>query len=57
MPIIQFKILEVEIGVTLVIEETMDTMQEVVRDIGRITMTIGETITEVKVMIEIGVDH
>ena len=36
------KILEVEIGVTLVIEETMDTMQEVIRDIGIIIMTIGE---------------
>ena len=32
------KILEVE--VTLVIEETMDTMQEVIRDIGTIIMTI-----------------
>ena len=51
------RILEVETGVTLAIEETMDTTQEVVRDIGTITMTIGETTIEAKVMIEIGVDH
>ena len=51
------KILEVETGVTLVIEEIMDTTQEVVRDIATITMTIGETTIGIKVMIEIGVDH
>ena len=50
------KILEVETGITLVIEEIRDTTQEVVRDIGTIT-TIEETTIEVKVMIEIGVDH
>ena len=50
------KILEVETGVTLVIEETTDTTQEVVRDIGTIKITIEETTIEVKVMIEIGVD-
>ena len=52
-----FKILEVETGVTLVIGKITDTTQEVVRDKGTITMTIGETTIEVKVMIEIGVDH
>ena len=51
------KILEVETGVTLVIEEITVITQEVVRDIETITMTIGETTIEVKVMIEIGVDH
>ena len=51
------KILEVGTGVTSVIEETMNTTQEVVRDIGTMTMTIGEITIEVKVMIEIGVDH
>ena len=35
----------------------MDTKQEVVGNIGTITMTIGETTIEVKVMIETGVDH
>ena len=47
------KISEVEVWATLVIEEAMDTMQEVIRDIGTIIMTVGETIIEVKVMIEI----
>ena len=51
------KTLEVETGVTLVIEEITDTTQEVVRDTGTIIMTIGETTIEVKVMIEIGVGH
>ena len=51
------KILEVETGVTLVIEEITDTTHEVVRDTRTIIMTIGETTIEVKVMIEIGVDH
>ena len=51
------KILEVETGVTLAIEEIMDTTQEVVRDTGTIIMTIGETTIEVKVMIGIGVGH
>ena len=51
------KTLEVDTGVTLVIEEIMDTTQEVVRDKGIIIMTIGETTIEVKVMIEIGVDQ
>ena len=43
--------------VTVVIEETTDTTQQVVRDIGTITVTTGETAIEVKVMIEKGVDH
>ena len=49
--------LEVEKWVTLAIEEIMDITQEVFRDIETITMIIGETTIEVKVMIEIGVDH
>ena len=51
------KSLEVETEVTLVIEEIMDITHEVVRGIGTIIMTIGETTIEIKVMIEIGVDH
>ena len=51
------KTLEVETGVNLVIEEIMDTTHEVVRDTGINIMTIGETTIQVKVMIEIGVDH
>ena len=51
------KILEVETKVTLVIEEIIDTTHEGVRDIGTITMTIGEIIIEVKVMVEIGSGH
>ena len=35
----------------------MDKALEVIRDIGTITTTIGETTIEVKVMIEIGVGH
>ena len=49
--------LEVETGVTLVIEDITDTTHEAVRYIGIIIMTIGETTIEVKVMTEIGVDH
>ena len=51
------KILEVETEVTLTIEEITDITCEVVRDIGTITMIIGETIIEVKAMIETGVGH
>ena len=51
------KLLEVETEVSLVIEKITDTTHEVVRDIGTITMIIGETIIEVKVMIETGVGH
>ena len=51
------KTLQVETGVTFVIEEITDATQEVVRDTGTIIMTIGETTIEVKVMKEIGVGH
>ena len=51
------KILEEETEVTLAIEEITDITHEVVRDIGTITMIIGETIIEVKATIEIGVGH
>ena len=49
------KALEVETGVTLIIEEIMDISHEVAKDIGTIIMTIGEAIIEVKVTIGIGV--
>ena len=51
------KILEVETGVTLAIEQIMDTTQEVVSKTGTIILTIDETTIEVKVMTEIGVGH
>ena len=51
------KILEVDIEITLTVEETLVIMLEVVRDIGIITMITEGTITEVKVMIGIEVDH
>ena len=51
------KFLQADIGVTLIIEEIMGTMLEVVRDIRTITVITGGTTTEVKIMIEIGVDH
>ena len=51
------KILEVDIGITLILEEILVIMIEVVRDIGIITMIIGGTTLEVKVMIGIEVDH
>ena len=51
------KILEVDIGVTLIIEEITDIMVEVVRDIGTIIVITGGTTIEVKIMIEIEVDH
>ena len=51
------KILEADIGVTLIIEEIMVTMLEVVRDIGTIIVITGGTTIEVKIMIGIGVDH
>ena len=51
------KILEVDIRVTLIIEEITGIMLEVVRDIGTIIVITGGTTIEVKIMIEIGVDH
>ena len=51
------KILEVQTEVTLAIEEITDITCKVVRDIGTITMIIGETIIETKATIEIGVGH
>ena len=51
------KILEVDIEITLTVEGTLVTIPELVRDIGIITMITGGTITEVKVMIGIEVDH
>ena len=51
------KILEEETEVTLAIEEITDITHKVVRDIGTITMIIGEKIIEVKAMIEIGEGH
>ena len=51
------KILEADIGVTLIIEEITGTMLEVVRDIGTIIVITGGTTIEVKITIEIGVDH
>ena len=51
------KILEVDIGMTLIIEDILVIMLEVARGIGIIIMIIGKTITEVKVMIGIEVDH
>ena len=51
------KILEVDIEITLTVEETLVIVPEVVRDTGTITMITRRTITEVKVMIGIEVDH
>ena len=51
------KILEVDIEITLTVERTLVTIPEVVKDIGITTMVTGGTITEVKVMIGIEVDH
>ena len=51
------KILEVHIEITLTVEGTSVRIPEVVRDIGIIIMIIEGTITEVKVMIGIEVDH
>ena len=51
------KILEVDIGMTLITEGILVIIIEVVRGIGIIIMTIGETITEVMVMIGIEVDN
>ena len=51
------KILEVDIEVTLTEEGISVIIPEVVRDTEIITMIIEETITEVKVMIGIEVDH
>ena len=44
------KILEVDIEVILIIEEVMDIILEVVRDIGTIIMITGGIIIEVKIM-------
>ena len=51
------QILEVDIGMTLLTEEILVIILEVVRGTGIIIMIIGETILEVKVMIGIEVDH
>ena len=51
------KSLEVDIEVTLTEEGISVIIPEVVRDTETITMIIEETITEVKVMIGIEVDH
>ena len=51
------KILEVGIEITLTVEETMVIIPEAFRDIGIVTTITGGTITEVKVMIGIEVDH
>ena len=51
------KILEVDIEITLIVEEILVIILEAVRDIGIITTIIEGTITEVKVMIGIEVDH
>ena len=51
------KVLEVGQEVILAIEEVMDITCEVVRGIETITMIIEGIITEVKVMIEIGVGN
>ena len=51
------KILEVGVEVTSATEEITDITCEVVRGIEIITMTIEETIIEVRVMTEIGVGH
>ena len=53
MPIVQSNFR----GVTLVIEEIMDIIHEVAKDIETIIMTIGEAVTEVKITTGIGVGH
>ena len=45
------KLLEVDIEITLIVEEILVIILEVVRDIGIITTITGVTIVEVKVMI------
>ena len=57
MPIIQSNFLEVDIEVILIIEEVMGITLEVVRDTGIIIMITGGIIIEVKIMVEIEVDH
>ena len=49
--------IEVETGVTLVIEEIMDITHGVAKDIGTSLMTIEEAIIEVKITIGIRVGH
>ena len=51
------KILEVDIGITLIAEGILVTILEVVRGIGIITMVTEETIIEVKAMIGTEVDR
>ena len=51
------KILEVDIEITLIVEEILDILLDVVRDIGIITMITEGTIIEAKVIIGIEVDH
>ena len=57
MHIIYIKILEADIGVTLIIEEITGIMLEVVRDIGTIIVITGGTTIEIKFTIGIRVDH
>ena len=49
--------LEVEQEVILKIEESTDILHEVIKDTNITTIIIEETVTGVKVMIEIEVDH
>ena len=51
------KILKIDIELTLIIEEAMGIILEVVRDTGIIIKITRGIIIEVKVMIEIEVDH
>ena len=51
------KTLEVDIEITLTVEEILAIIPEVVRYIGIITMITEGTLTEVKVMLGIEVDH
>ena len=51
------KILEVDIGITLILEEILVIIIEVARDIGIITMIIEGTTLEIKFMIQTEVDH
>ena len=53
----KIKILEVDVRVTLIIEEIMGTKLEVIRDIGTIIVITEGTTIEVKIAIGIGVDH
>ena len=50
------KILEVDMGITLILEEILVIIIEVARDIGIITMIIEGSTLEVKLMIGIEVD-